>query len=683
MSIVCRKFQHSIRMKIKSIRHSGFRVYGDDVSIVPESTGQKPLVFVGGQNGFGKSTFITSILWCLYGKLISHVDEPFMRMIRLAGGYSSFLEQSVNKYAKEQGFYVEVVFEGVQLPGLNSAEILICRSFKKGKEELQILIDDLPNELVDSLGFELFIQEYILPKEVARFFLFDAERITNLAESRGASERRELGNAYEKVLGVKKYLEIREQLQLMRERTLAMDSSPKVIKELEGLDEKVGSLESQISVNNDSIEIATNQMLELKQQREELSLELFSHGFMGDALDIESLQQEEDELKQRVRQASDAIKEKMDVVPFLLSTKWFEELVTQVENNDAQLPKSAQSALRKVVDAWSSEMKVDENVLNDLKHRLSDFYVGSQNSDFTGAIQKIDTDQLRELQGKMNWLKAWLVSTHAQLKRDRAALNRLKSKLNKLNRSGSNEEVTALRSKIEAVDNSIQKALTARVEAEIDSDNCTRELTVTMKRRSEILKNIEVSERSTKKIEVLDSINGKLKNFVDAFKEQRRKNLEKRITVALKSMFHKDVLIDAVSIAIDDGGMDLTLLDSDGVKVPKESLSMGEKQLYAVALLKALIDESGMEFPVVVDSPLQKLDPDHALMLLDQVFPELSSQVFVLPLPNKELTRGEFEKIEHRVSSLHLIKHSQGSSRVEKCGKDEFFQLSNADFQLV
>ena len=683
MSIACQKFQRSTRMKIKSIRHSGFRVYGDDVSIIPQSTAQKPLVFVGGQNGFGKSTFITSILWCLYGKLISHVDEPFMRMIRLAGGYSSFLEQSVNKYAKEQGFYVELVFEGVQLPGLNSAELLIRRSFKLGKENLEILIDGLPNELVDSLGFELFIQEYILPKEVARFFLFDAERITNLAESRGASERKELGNAYEKVLGVKKYLEIRDQLQLMRERTLAMDSSPQVVKELESLDKKVLSLENQISSNNESIEIASNQLVDLKQQREKRSLELFSHGFMGDAVDIDSLQKEEEELKRRVRQASDEINEKMDFVPFLFSTKWFEQLVLQVDRGGSELPKSSQLVLNTTVDAWSTDMKIEEVAVNDLKGRLAKLYVSSGSSDSTGAIQGVDADHLKELQGKLNWLKTWLVSTHAQLKRDRAALNRLKSKLNRLNRSGSNEEVSALRSQIEAIDDSIQNVLTTRVEAEIHSENCSRELTVTMKRRSEILKNIEVSERSAKKIEVLDSINVKLKGFVDAFKEQRRLNLEKRITLALKTMFHKDVLIDAVSIAIDDGGMDLTLLDIDGVKVPKESLSMGEKQLYAVALLKALIDESGMEFPVVVDSPLQKLDPDHAMMLLDQVFPELSSQVFVLPLPNKELTKVEFEKIEHRVSSLHLIKHSQGSSRVEKSTKEEFFQLSNANFQLA
>ena len=79
------------------------------------------------------------------------------------------------------------------------------RSFDGKKERLSLLLDGMPNDLVDSIGYDLFVQEYILPKEVARFFLFDAERITNLAESRGAQERKELASAYEKVLGVKRY----------------------------------------------------------------------------------------------------------------------------------------------------------------------------------------------------------------------------------------------------------------------------------------------------------------------------------------------------------------------------------------------------------------------------------------------------------------------------------------------
>ena len=80
-------------------------------------------------------------------------------------------------------------------------------------------------------------------------------------------------------------------------------------------------------------------------------------------------------------------------------------------------------------------------------------------------------------------------------------------------------------------------------------------------------------------------------------------------------------------------GMDLKLINASGLEIPKDDLSMGEKQLYAIALLKALIDESGMSFPVVIDSPLQKLDKEHALTLLETVLPALSEQVFILPMP--------------------------------------------------
>jgi len=137
-------------MRIKSIRHSGFRVYGDGVEIFPSQQVNQTLHFVGGQNGYGKSTFITSLLWCLYGKLISHVDEPFMRMIRLAGGYDAFLEQSQNKYSANDGFFVEIVFQGVELPALSCKELMVRRAVKGTNESLEILIDGQTNELVDS-----------------------------------------------------------------------------------------------------------------------------------------------------------------------------------------------------------------------------------------------------------------------------------------------------------------------------------------------------------------------------------------------------------------------------------------------------------------------------------------------------------------------------------------------------
>lgn len=41
-------------------------------------------------------------------------------------------------------------------------------------------------------------------------------------------------------------------------------------------------------------------------------------------------------------------------------------------------------------------------------------------------------------------------------------------------------------------------------------------------------------------------------------------------------------------------------------------MSMGERQMYASALLSALVDESEIEFPVFIDSPMQKFDETHS-----------------------------------------------------------------------
>ena len=159
-----------------------------------------------------------------------------------------------------------------------------------------------------------------------------------------------------------------------------------------------------------------------------------------------------------------------------------------------------------------------------------------------------------------------------------AALHRLKSKLNKLNRSGSVRKWDFFE-QIEELDRKIEEAIGSKRAAEIQIGDLTKELGTIAKRRSELLKNIEVSERSAKKVDVLASVKEKLETFVESFKEKRRQNLERRISEALRKMFHKDLLIDSVSITIDESGMDLNLLDPEGRVVPKESLSMGEKQL--------------------------------------------------------------------------------------------------------
>lgn len=53
------------------------------------------------------------------------------------------------------------------------------------------------------------------------------------------------------------------------------------------------------------------------------------------------------------------------------------------------------------------------------------------------------------------------------------------------------------------------------------------------------------------------------------------------------------------------------LLDRHGRVIPKERLSAGEKQIYAISMLWALARVSGRVLPMVIDTPLARLDSKH------------------------------------------------------------------------
>ena len=86
---------------------------------------------------------------------------------------------------------------------MGANELIIKRFHNIGDKEdsLEIFIDHKENELVEEIGKEIFIQDFILPKEIAKFFFFDAERITSIAEMNTIEDKRNLNKAYTEILG--------------------------------------------------------------------------------------------------------------------------------------------------------------------------------------------------------------------------------------------------------------------------------------------------------------------------------------------------------------------------------------------------------------------------------------------------------------------------------------------------
>ena len=71
--------------------------------------------------------------------------------------------------------------------------------------------------------------------------------------------------------------------------------------------------------------------------------------------------------------------------------------------------------------------------------------------------------------------------------------------------------------------------------------------------------------------------------------------------------------------------------------------------------MRGLVEESQIEFPVFIDSPMQKFDEEHAENIIRYFYPNIADQVILFPLINKEMTRREYKMLLPRVAQTYLI----------------------------
>ena len=61
-------------MIINNITLFNYRLYEGVNTIKFSPAESKNIYLISGENGFGKTTFLHSLLWCLYGRLISDIE---------------------------------------------------------------------------------------------------------------------------------------------------------------------------------------------------------------------------------------------------------------------------------------------------------------------------------------------------------------------------------------------------------------------------------------------------------------------------------------------------------------------------------------------------------------------------------------------------------------------------------
>ena len=139
---------------------------------------------------------------------------------------------------------------------------------------------------------------------------------------------------------------------------------------------------------------------------------------------------------------------------------------------------------------------------------------------------------------------------------------------------------------------------------------------------------------------------------------QKRKTevLGDTITDCYKKLANKKNLIHR--IVMDPKTLDIVYLDDDDREVSKDSLSAGEKQLMVIAILWALAICSKKKLPVIIDTPLSRLDSMHRTSLVTSYFPHASDQTIILST-DSEIDHNYYDLMKDSIGDEFTLSYSE------------------------
>jgi DNA sulfur modification protein DndD len=686
-------------MTIKEIELYNFRIYKGSNIINLSSQEDKNIIVVSGRNGFGKTTFLMSLVWCLYGRQMQDVDDIYKKEIDDQGGYSKYIANSLNRLAKSEddyNFHASITFHNVNIPEVPCKEIVIKRSYNaktSSAEEIEVLIDGTPSELAKEVGHEIFIREFIMPIEIAKFFFFDAEKIVSLAEVNTPEQKKKLSKAYSEVLGIKKYEDLKGELEGLQLSLRKDSASASERSQLKILESEVDGCDDKIKENEDKIQELREKRSEKNKESRDIQEKLIKSGSLITVEELHAFKNQEDELTKRQAELQNQLKESYDIIPFAIAGEKFLQVNDQLENEaNFKAAKFKDENVRGVTNKILTDLRREPtppNIVIDyqIERHFSDTFEKLIRKHFFADTPELPSDfkMLHDFsESERNELLALLsnirYSFKESFKRITSEYNLARNELNnirkKIRDAETNQEspiIAEFRKQKDDLDKEI-----IRIDETIDSLN--REIGVFEnekvqkgKRIEELSKKLSVSEKNKAKDEVITRNISNLRDFIGKFKDKKKQSLEQQILDGLETLLHKKGFVKKVEVEIIGETIDIILKNGRGEEIKKESLSKGEQQMYATALLRALVEESDIQFPVFIDSPMQKFDEQHAENIVRYFYPNISDQVVIFPLVNKELTEREYKVLSNNIAKTFLINNIHED-------KSEFLPLEPQDF---
>lgn len=671
-------------MILKSLELRNFGTYSGAQTLSLEPIDGKTVILVGGKNGAGKSTLLEAIRLCLYGSQASRTTLSRER-------YERYLLERIHRDSSSSvpiaNASVAIEFVYADETGLKT--YLATRSWERNArggvdEAFTLLADGAAVSEIDSGHWQDFIQE-LMPIGVSDLFFFDGELIQLLAEN--GSDTKTLSTAVSNLLGVDIVEKLSADLTILKSRLAAKaEVDGNGSSELDQLQETIAQLKLQHEKSEAAFAAAEADVKNAITRVQELERSLQELGGAY-ARNRGRLEEKRRQLSGRVTTLENTIREQAHgLLPVALAPKLIRSLLKQLEREEdvrfgVVVDETLDEAAKKTI-ARLRQLKIRSG---SKQHTLGTL------SEFDQIIEAIKHSHEPKLwhndpivhdlsKNQEQQLRAWsaaaldtLPLTMASLSGELEVLYREMQKVERdLARVPSDEVLRPLLGDLEVARREASERQLSVGQMQTAVQERAQNLANAETAYSKRIEHIAASHTKQESIHRATLVQDVLADFRTTLISMKINDVEQQVTHCFNLLSRKTI---RRTIEISPIDFAVSLRDSNGHVLDKNELSAGERQIYAISVLWALARVSGRPLPMIIDTPLARLDRDHRRLLGTEYFPHASHQVIILstdseidaqmlPLLEGAIARKYELQFDPKRQSTHILPGYFGKSEV-------------------
>jgi len=635
-------------MIIKELTLHNFGVYASTNRF--NFHGEKPIVLIGGMNGRGKTTFLEAVLLALYGPNSFAYKESKYKT------FGQYLKSFVNVADGTMETYIDLEFT---MDSEGKESYRIHREWSSGKkrisEAIRVCKDGEYNSFLTD-NWIMFI-ENILPSGLSNFFFFDGEKIAELAVENTSTQMKE---SIKTLLGISVLDLLKGDLGRIINRVTKNQKENAEVTEIETLriqkDLTVKALKD-IDKDLDTLreeKILVSQKLEQKQQE-----------YSAKGGDIVMQRQELFQRRSAIFSKIDVIKERLladsaSELPLVLVTDLLRNVREKAEiEQDHRMLGTALKKMQLLLPEYANVHRADE----DAASRFVE-YIGNKMETPTSIVScNLSDTSLFKLQVLLD---EQLLATKFAVSERKTVLKKLSAEAEQMDSYMSVDidetaiakvyrQIKELEQKIIEIDVKISKKIDDRRTANGEAITAT---SLFNRRVEAYLKRVEMNDDGERIVKYSHMATAILEEYKVRLQRNKINAVAETMTACYKKLANKKNLIN--QIEMDPVTLDLRYLDAYGEEVNKASLSAGEKQLMVISLLWALALSSKKKLPVIIDTPLSRLDSAHRVSLIQTYFPQASEQTIILST-DSEIDHMYYEIMKENIGDEFTLVYDDNS----------------------